>query len=269
MCCAGLRGGNQQTPAAAAQLAARLLGAPEPRGSGGGRAELGSAAAQITLSPHRKQAQPGNLGHEGQRGREIHPGDALPLLRAAPGGGERPPAALCSPSLTGISGRVRRAQSRGKRNTNRRLARLAGVLGAVFQHSPRGWNAVCRQQAPCCSAGGRIQPCIRPAASRSSSTAVSITRWADAVPPPLLSPLRVCRDDRKVRKEKSARSRTTSEKLSFTNSSPGQLWRHHCTRFCTPTLRETPHLGAGDVLSPNPDISQPLFSSCPALISLP
>lgn len=235
----------------------------------GGRAELGSAAAQITLSPHRKQAQPGNLRHEGQRGREIHPGDALPLLRAAPGGGERPPAALCSPSLTGISGRVRRAQSRGKRNTNRRLARLAGVLGAVFQHSPRGWNAVCRQQAPCCSAGGRIQPCIRPAASRSSSTAVSITRWADAVPPPLLSPLRVCRDDRKVRKEKSARSRTTSEKLSFTNSSPGQLWRHHCTQFCTPTLRETPHLGAGDVLSPNPDISQPLFSSCPALISLP
>lgn len=186
-----------------------------------------------------------------------------------PVGGERPPAALCSPSLTGISGRVRRAQSRGKRNTNRRLARLAGVLGAVFQHSPRGWNAVCRQQAPCCSAGGRIQPCIRPAASRSSSTAVSITRWADAVPPPLLSPLRVCRDDRKVRKEKSARSRTTSEKLSFTNSSPGQLWRHHCTRFCTPALRETPHLGAGDVLSPNPDISQPLFSSCPALISLP
>lgn len=235
----------------------------------GGRAELGSAAAQITLSSHRKQAQPGNLGHEGQRGREIHPGDALPLLRAAPGRGERPPAALCSPSLTGISGRVRRAQSRGKRNTNRRLARLAGVLGAVFQHSPRGWNAVCRQQAPCCSAGGRIQPCIRPAASRSSSTAVSITRWADAVPPPLLSPLRVCRNDRKVRKEKSARSRTTSEKLSFTNSSPGQLWRHHCTQFCTPTLRETPHLGAGDVLSPNPDISQPLFSSCPALISLP
>lgn len=42
-------------------------------------------------------------------------------------------------------------------------------------------------KAPYCCAGGRIQASIQTAASRSSSTAVSIMCWADALPLALLS----------------------------------------------------------------------------------
>lgn len=66
-----------------------------------------------------------------------------------------------------------------------------------------------------------------PVAPQSASCAGLMLCPLPCFPPP------VCRNNRKVRKVKSARSMSS-------NSSPGWFWRHGCTQLCTPTQWETP-----------------------------
>lgn len=117
-------------------------------------------------------------------------------------------------------------------------------------------------KAPYCCAGGRIQASIQTAASRSSSTAVSIMCWADALPLALLSSSGLQEQQKGEEGEECKK-----HELKFKSRLVLEAWLHPALH--PNPVGNPPPPRTGDVLPPNPDIFQPLFSSCPVLISLP